>query len=162
MMAKAAFLVAALLLAAGCSSQPGGDQAAGDLAAPSRHAESGLRIIPLSVMTAEGPRRFDVEVAATPEEQQQGLMFRKQLGPDEGMIFPSQMSAERSFWMKNTVIPLDIIFIGADRRVLSIHADAQPYSLDPIPSGGAVINVLEIAGGRAAQLGIRPGDPVAW
>jgi uncharacterized membrane protein (UPF0127 family) len=84
------------------------------------------------------------------------------MGPDEGMLFPSERPQARSFWMKNTVIPLDLIFVGPDGLITNIAANAVPYSLAPIPSSGAAIAVLELKGGRAAELGIEPGARVAW
>lgn len=152
-------------LAAACSPQPAAEaaKAASSAAAatPQRHPESGLAVVPLTVTTASGAHRFKAEVAATPAEQQKGMMFRTAMAPDEAMIFPNAVPQHRSFWMKNTVIPLDIIYIGPDRRVLNI-VTGEPYSLESLPSAGPVINVLEIAGGRAAELGIKPGDAVAW
>jgi uncharacterized membrane protein (UPF0127 family) len=100
-------------------------------------------------------------VADTAADQQKGMMFRTAMAADEAMIFPNDVPQVRSFWMKNTVIPLDIIYIGPDRRVLNI-VTGEPYSLQSLPSVGPVINVVEIAGGRAAELGIKPGDAVAW
>lgn len=151
-----------LALASACSPQPAAEATpAAETSAPARHPESGLAVIPLTVTSARGPRRFRVEVAATAGEQQKGLMFRTSMGPDEGMIFPNAVPQQRSFWMKNTVIPLDIIYIGPDRRVLNI-VHGMPYSTDPLPSAGPVINVLELTGGRAEELGIAPGDPVVW
>ena len=126
------------------------------------HPISGLKVIPLTVTTDDGQIAIAAELADTPETQARGLMFRTELGPDEGMIFPTEEPRARSFWMKNTPLPLDLIFIGPDRRIANIAAMAEPYSLDPIPSEGAVIAVFEIAGGRAAELGIEPGDAVAW
>ncbi|MBA3053590.1 MAG: DUF192 domain-containing protein [Sphingomonadales bacterium] len=123
-----------------------------------RHPVSNLAVIPLSV----GPHKFAVEVAASRAEQARGLMFRTQIGPDEGMIFPFDPPRPASFWMRNTVIPLDIIFIGPDRRVLNIAADAIPYDETPLSSLGQAAAVLELNGGRAAQLGIKPGDLVQW
>ena len=131
-------------------------------ATPARHSISGLEVIPLTITQDGKAHAFRVEVAATMEQQQKGLMFRTAMGPDEGMIFPSDMPEPRSFWMKNTVIPLDIVFIGPDHLISNIAANAVPYSLDPIPSSGAAIAVLELNGGRAAQLGIKPGARVAW
>jgi uncharacterized membrane protein (UPF0127 family) len=78
------------------------------------------------------------------------------------MLFPSDKPEARSFWMKNTVFPLDIVFIGPDHLISNIAANAVPYSLDPIPSSGAAIAVLELNGGRAAQLGVMPGARVSW
>ena len=147
---------------AACSPQPAAEATpAADAATPIRHRESGLEVIPLKVTTATGAHRFQVEVAATTAEQQKGLMFRTAMGPDEGMIFPNDPPQLRSFWMKNTVIPLDIIYIGPDRRVLNI-VRGEPYSTASLPSAGPVINVLELAAGRSEQLGIKPGDRVEW
>ena len=154
--------VAALLLAA-CSPGAGdGATAAAPPAAPATHPESGLPIVPLAVSHDGKAHDFRVEVARTAEEQARGLMFRRTMGADEGMLFPFDPPRQASFWMKNTVIPLDIVFIGPDRRVLNISANAEPYSLDPRPSAGAVSAVLELNGGRAAQLGIAPGARVKW
>lgn len=161
------FLLALIGTVAACSSQPaaeatpGAGTAATTAATASRHPTSGLAVIPLSVTSDKGTHRFRVEVAATPAEQQKGMMFRTAMAPDEGMIFPNAVPQMRSFWMKNTVIPLDIIYIGPDRRVLNI-VTGEPYSLESRPSAGPVINVLEIAGGRAAALGIKQGDVVSW
>jgi len=154
--------VAALLLAA-CSPGAGdGATAAAPPAAPATHPESGLPIVPLAVSHDGKAHDFRVEVARTAEEQARGLMFRRAMGADEGMLFPFDPPRQASFWMKNTVIPLDIVFIGPDRRVLNIRANAEPYSLDPRPSAGVVSAVLELNGGRAAQLGIAPGARVKW
>ncbi len=154
--------VAALLLAA-CSPGAGdGATAAAPPASPATHPESGLPIVPLAVSHDGKAHDFRVEVARTAEEQARGLMFRRAMGADEGMLFPFDPPRQASFWMKNTVIPLDIVFIGPDRRVLNISANAEPYSLDPRPSAGVVSAVLELNGGRAAQLGIAPGARVKW
>nr|WP_240782206.1 DUF192 domain-containing protein [Qipengyuania sediminis] len=148
---------------AACSPQPAAEATpmADAAASPARHPVSGLAVIPLTVETASGRHRFQVEVAATPAEQQKGMMFRTAMGPSEGMIFPNAEPQLRSFWMKNTVLPLDIIYIGPDRRVLNI-VRGEPYDETSLPSEGPVINVLEIAAGRAAALGIKPGDRVEW
>jgi uncharacterized membrane protein (UPF0127 family) len=118
--------------------------------------------VPLIIHSASGEHRFTVEVAGTPEQQERGLMFRTSLAGDRGMIFPYDPPQEASFWMKNTLIPLDMVFIGADGRVVRVAANATPMSLDPIPSGAPVSGVLELRGGRAAELGIRKGDLVTW
>jgi uncharacterized membrane protein (UPF0127 family) len=158
---RAAAIAGAMALAA-CSTQG----SAGDAAAtvePAVHPVSGLAIIPLTVTTASGQRHaFRVEVAATGQEQQRGLMFRTQMGADEGMIFPLAQVRMASFWMHNTVIPLDIIFIGPDRKVINIAANAVPYSDESLPSTAPAMAVLEINGGRSAALGIGPGDTVEW
>jgi uncharacterized membrane protein (UPF0127 family) len=115
----------------------------------------------LTVMTADGSRRFDVEVADTPEELQQGLMNREGLADDAGMLFwfghPPRVV---SFWMKDTLIPLDMLFITADGTISGIHQEASPNDLTSISSEEPVIAVLEIAGGRAAALGIKAGDKI--
>ena len=117
--------------------------------------------MPLTIHSANGAHKFDVAVAATPEQQETGLMFRRSLQPNEGMIFPYDPPATVSFWMKNTLIPLDMIFIRADGTIARI-ATAKPLDDTPVPAGEPVAAVLEIAGGRAAQLGISPGDKVDW
>lgn len=129
---------------------------------PAVHAVSGLKVVPLTVTTAAGAHVFRVEVAQSEEEQAKGLMFRTAMGADEGMIFPMNPPRGAAFWMKNTVIPLDIVFIGADHRVLNIAANAVPYDLTPLPSAGRAAGVLELNGGRAAEIGLKAGDKVTW
>lgn len=155
--------LAALALLGGCSPQPAAQ------ATPSTeqqqatvHPVSGLEVIPLTVTSDGKTHRFRVELAESEAAQRKGLMFRTELGPDEGMIFPSVPQTARSFWMKNTPLPLDIIFIGTDGRILNIAAMTTPYSLDSVYSDGVTSGVLELAGGRAAELGIEPGDKVEW
>ena len=126
------------------------------------HPVSGLRVIPLAVASHRRVHAFRVEVAGTEQQQAMGLMFRTVMGADEGMIFPMQPPREASFWMHNTVLPLDIIFIGTDGRIITIAANAVPYNDTPIPSGGFVKGVLELNAGRAAQLGVKVGDKVTW
>jgi uncharacterized membrane protein (UPF0127 family) len=104
--------------------------------------------------------RFDVELALNEAERSQGLMFRKNLEPYEGMLFDFHQEAPVSFWMKNTLIPLDMIFIAADGTIRHIHANATPLSTDTVPSKFPVRGVLEINGGSARLLGIKPGDKV--
>lgn len=125
------------------------------------HPESGLELIDVTVVTESGPVIFRTEIAATPAEQQRGMMFRTEMGEDEAMIFPSVAPEQRSFWMKNTPLPLDIIFIGPDRRITNI-GKGVPYSLESVPSAGASIAVFEIRGGLSEKLGIKPGDLVKW
>ncbi len=126
-------------------------------------AASGLSVVPLSIRTAGGKTySFKVEVARSESEQARGLMFRDKLAPNGGMIFPMNPPRPASFWMKNTVISLDLIFIRPDGVIARIAAEAVPYSLEPIDSGEPVSAVLEIAGGRAAKLGISEGDKVRW
>lgn len=161
MMRLAISLAAGMLIA--CSPQGAAEPATSSQAEETgRHTISGLEIIPVTVDTGEAVHSFEVELASTPEAQTRGLMFRTELGDFEGMIFPSDFPIPRSFWMRNTPLPLDLIFIGEDRKIRNIAAMAEPYSLSSIPSDGPVIAVLEIRGGRAAELGIEPGDAVEW
>lgn len=160
---------AALVLGlAGASCSPGesasarAQASAPVAAAAARHPVSGLPVIDLVVERAGQRLPFRVEVAASPEAQARGLMFRDRLGENEGMLFPSAVPEPRSFWMKNTPLSLDIIFIGPDGRITNIAANTVPYSLEPIPSAGLTSAVLELRGGRAAALGIVPGDRVVY
>jgi len=107
-----------------------------------------------------GPVAFTVEVAADDRSRERGLMFRKELAPDAGMLFDFRTPAPQIFWMKNTPIPLDLIFIRADGTIANVVTNAIPYSEDRISSAEPVRAVLEIDGGRADQLGIRPGQTV--
>ena len=127
-----------------------------------RHPVSGLAVIDLVVERGGKRLPFQVELADTPEAQGKGLMFRGTLGDNEGMIFPSAVPEQRSFWMKNTPLSLDIIFIGAGGRITSIAANTEPYSLASVSSTGLASAVLELRAGRAAALGIVPGDKVVW
>ncbi len=116
---------------------------------------------PLEIATSRGPVRFQVEIADEPREQQQGLMWRGSMPVDRGMIFDFQgPEAEQGFWMRNTYIPLDIIYIRADGRIHSIARSTTPLSEALVPSGGPVKAVLEINGGLSERLGIAPGDQV--
>lgn len=132
-------------------------------AVPLERSPAGLEQMPLTVTTAKGQaHRFTVEIASTPEQQRYGLMKRQSLAPDRGMIFPYQPPQPVSFWMKDTLIPLDIIFIGPGGRISSIAENTVPLSLEPVVSTEPAEAVLEIAGGRSAELGIAAGDKVEW
>ncbi|WP_247712065.1 DUF192 domain-containing protein [Qipengyuania qiaonensis] len=133
-----------------------------ETAAPDVHPVSGLKIIPLTVMRGDERIGFRVEVADTREAQAKGLMFRTELGDFEGMIFPHDGNTAQSFWMKNTPLSLDIIFVGPDSRISNIAAMTEPYSLESVYSVGPVLGVLELRGGRAEELGIEAGDLVEW
>ena len=161
-MSVRAVLYAALAALAACSpmSADAGQKVAET--GSTRHPLSGLEVVPLTIASAKARHAFRVEVARSDAEWSKGLMFRTAMGANEGMIFVDRATQPASFWMKNTVIPLDLVFIGADRRIESIAANAVPYSLSPIPSKGAVVAILELNGGRAAQLGLAPGDKVSW
>ena len=123
---------------------------------------AGLEQVSLTITSGQRVHRFTVEIARTQEEQATGLMNRSELAPDRGMIFPFDPPRDASFWMKNTLIPLDMIFVAADGSIANIAANTVPLSLEPVLSDGPVGAVLELAGGRAAELGIKPGDKVAW
>lgn len=151
----------AMALLAACS--PNSSEAgAQSTQATAVHPVSGLAVIPLSVTHAGQKHQFRVELAKSELEQAKGLMFRTGMGADEGMIFPMDPPRGAAFWMKNTVLPLDILFIGVDGKVSNIAANAKPYDETPLPSVGLVKAVLELNAGRAAQLGIVPGDMVEW
>jgi uncharacterized membrane protein (UPF0127 family) len=118
-----------------------------------------LKVEPLEILTARGPARFQVELADNARTREIGMMCRTALAPDRGMLFDFKTPQEVAFWMHNTLIPLDMLFIGADGRVFSM-ATARPRDDTPVPAGGPVRAVLEIPGGRARQLGVLPGDQV--
>lgn len=115
---------------------------------------------PLSVETAKGSASIQVEIADDDAERERGLMFRRELAPDRGMLFIFDRAEPQSFWMRNTYIPLDIIYIGPTGRIVSIAENTTPLSEAPIPSAGPAQYVLELKGGRAAEIGARPGDLV--
>jgi len=143
-----------------CQATNGG---AGSSTSALERSPAGLEQLPLTITAADGrTHRFTVEVARTPEQQSQGLMNRESLAPDRGMIFPYEPPVVASFWMKNTLIPLDMIFIRADGTIARIEANTVPLSLDPVAAGEPVAAVLELAGGRSAELGIAPGAKVKW
>jgi len=124
--------------------------------------EHAVETIPVTVRSAPGDHVFDVETATTQEEQRRGLMFCESLPENGGMIFPFDFPRLASFWMRNTMISLDMIFIRADGVITNIARETEPYSLDSYYSTEPVIAVLEIDGGRAAELGIDAGDRVSW
>lgn len=110
--------------------------------------------------TPKGPVTFKVEVAADKPSREKGLMFRTKLAPDAGMLFDFQTEGLQVFWMKNTPLPLDMIFIKANGTISSIAENAVPFSEEPIPSSEPVRAVLEINGGKARALGIAEGEKV--
>ncbi len=115
----------------------------------------------LKIETAAGEtHEFSIEIAATGPARQRGLMFRHNMPADHGMLFDYSRTARVAMWMKNTLIPLDMVFISADGRIESIAERTIPRSLDAISSRGRVRGVLELNGGTAARLGIAPGDIV--
>ena len=114
----------------------------------------------LSIRTSAQTHMFSVELALNDQQRAQGLMFRKDMAPDHGMLFDFGEVRSVSMWMENTILPLDMLFIRADGTISHIHAGAVPYSREVISSGGAVNFVLEINAGRAKALGINVGDKV--
>jgi uncharacterized protein len=116
---------------------------------------------PLEIATKGGVHMFAVEMASTPEEQAKGLMFRRHLPEGQGMLFDFHQEQPTSFWMKNTYVPLDMIFIRGDGRILRIAENTVPLSEALVTSGGPVRAVLEVNAGTARKLGIAPGDRVA-
>jgi uncharacterized protein len=115
---------------------------------------------PLAIESAEQRYEFQVEVAATPAERSRGLMYRRQLADDHGMLFDFGSSGPASMWMRNTYIPLDMLFIEPDGRIRKIAAETEPLSEGVISSDGPVRAVLELRGGIAGELGIEPGDQI--
>jgi uncharacterized membrane protein (UPF0127 family) len=116
---------------------------------------------PLQIATKNGVRRFQVELANTEAQISRGLMFRKRLPADRGMLFDLGSEQEITMWMKNTYVPLDMLFIRADGRIHRIAENTKRLSTDPIPSEGPVLAVLEVVAGTARKLGIAPGDRVS-
>jgi uncharacterized membrane protein (UPF0127 family) len=115
----------------------------------------------LEIVSKNGVHAFSVEMATTDAERQQGLMYRKSLPEGQGMLFDFKADQEVSFWMKNTYIPLDMIFIRGDGTIARIAEHTEPLSEKMVPSNGPVRAVLEVIAGTTRKLGIAPGDRVA-
>ena len=128
------------------------------VAASSARAAS---VQPLEIVTKNGVQVFSVEMATTEQEKETGLMYRKELPDGRGMLFDFSPEQQISMWMKNTYIPLDMIFIRADGRILRIAENTEPQSTRIISSGGLAKGVLEVIAGTAKKYGIEPGDRVA-
>ncbi len=122
--------------------------------------DPGFRKSKLTIVTERGRFDFNIELAETSVQQSRGLMYRQELAHDAGMLFDYQRSRRVSMWMQNTFIPLDMLFIDSDGRVVNIAERAVPRSTSIIPSRGRVRAVLEVNGGTADKLGIKPGDQV--
>lgn len=164
-MAKMAAVAMLAVAVTGCSS--GG--AGGDTGARTADAGAGeaKALLPVTIAGPGGTHVFHVERATTLAEQAQGLMYRTDLKPDGGMLFapyPPEGGAPRlaSFWMKNTPTPLDILFIRADGTIATIAENTVPFSEAEVKSREPVAAVLELVGGRSAELGIAEGDKVRW
>lgn len=117
---------------------------------------------PLTIVTSTGRHLITVEVASNAQEQAFGLMFRRSLAPDAGMIFLFPNDKEITMWMKNTFIPLDMIFVTHDGIVSRIEENTEPMSERVISSGSPARVVIEMTGGSAARLGIKPGDKIEY
>jgi uncharacterized membrane protein (UPF0127 family) len=121
-------------------------------------AQEGLES--LDIVTAGGTHRFAVEVMRTPEQLSQGLMFRRYMPEDRGMLFDFKTEQPVQFWMKNTYLPLDMIFISKAGKIVSIAENTEPLSENLVPSGAPVVAVLEVNAGTAARIHAVPGDTV--
>ncbi|MEM7666075.1 MAG: DUF192 domain-containing protein [Pseudomonadota bacterium] len=165
-MVKILALAGALALTACSQAEPGTALAqAPEAESPTEaavHPVSGLEIIDVAVVRGDERILFKTELADTPEAQAKGLMFRTELADDEGMLFPSPTPQARSFWMKNTPLSLDIIFIGVDGRISNIAANTVPYSTESVMSQGLASAVFEIRAGLSEELGIVAGDRVEY
>ncbi|MVZ97675.1 DUF192 domain-containing protein [Sphingorhabdus sp. IMCC26285] len=152
------------LAAAACTLPANGGSEANACATNTQLEQSvaGLAQAKLCIFSGAKKRSFTVEIARNSMEQAKGLMFRTELADDTGMIFPFPEPKIASFWMKNTVIPLDIIFIRENGTIESIAENTVPYSTEPVSSGEPVASVLELRGGLTSELGIAAGDKVVW
>ena len=153
---RAAGVVVVLSLAAACSTAVPGDGQPAD----GQQNVTPLPMEDITVDTSSGPVRFHVEIADDDHEREQGLMYRRTMPADHGMLFDFNPPQSVTFWMHNTILSLDIIFIGADGRILNVAANAAPFSDANIPSDGRARAVLELNAGRAQALGIVAGDVV--
>jgi uncharacterized membrane protein (UPF0127 family) len=115
---------------------------------------------PLTIVTASGRHTFEVELADNDASRAQGLMYRRSLAPDRGMLFDFKRVEPISMWMQNTYVSLDMLFIRPDGTIARVATNAEPLSTRTIPSGEPVLAVLEVVAGTAARLGIKPGDKV--
>ena len=145
-MKSSTFILASLALVAACASSPS--------LFPS------LQQAKLQAKTAQGTHDFSVWIAADDKSRERGLMFVRELPPDRGMLFLFEFPQEVAFWMKDTVLSLDLIFIDPAGKVLNIAANARPYSLDPIESRGRAIAVLEVVAGTARTIDLKAGDTI--
>lgn len=131
--------------------------------APTQVAPSGLAVEQISLRTVDGKSvNLSVELALSTQEQAKGLKFRNALQPLHGMLFPMDPPRTAQFWMQDTIIPLDIIFVRTDGTISSINADTVPLSREPVSATEPVAAVLELAGGQAAQHGITEGARLNW
>jgi uncharacterized protein len=155
------FAVIALVALSSCASASGVD-AGCKAGAKQSVSAADLEQVQLCIQSKGKTHRFTVEIADTSQQQARGMMFRTELADDRGMLFPFTEARMASFWMKNTVIPLDIIFIRSDGVIENIGENAEPYSTAHVESTGPVTAVLELRGGLTTEMGIVAGDKVAW
>jgi uncharacterized protein len=120
----------------------------------------GLEQAELEAVTKSGTHRFKVWIAADDQSREQGLMRVRALPPDHGMLFLFDRPQPVAFWMKDTWLSLDLVFIGPDGAVVNVSANARPHSLEPIESDGPAIAVLEVLAGTTERIGLRPGDRI--
>lgn len=119
----------------------------------------GLATRTATFITAKGRFSYRLEIARSVEQQACGMMFRDTIKPGTGMSFPMSPPRETAFWMENTILPLDIIYISPKGRVLNVQR-GQPYSRQALPSAGITADVIELAAGEADRIGLKPGDRV--
>lgn len=150
-MSRLARLIASATLIAACANSS---------AARGENPFPALPQAEIEAVTASGTHRFTVWIAADDRSRQRGLMFVRELPGDRGMLFLFEHPQEAAFWMKDTYLSLDLVFIEPAGTVVNIASDARPFSLEPIPSNGPVIAVLEVPAGTARRIGLAPGDRV--
>ncbi|MEA2840457.1 MAG: uncharacterized protein QOF41_1787 [Methylobacteriaceae bacterium] len=130
------------------------------LAATSLPSRAQQALEKLEIVTASGTYPFSVEVMRTPEQLSQGLMYRRYMPDDRGMLFDFKAEQPVQFWMKNTYLPLDMIFISKAGKIVSIAENTEPLSEKLVPSGAPISGVLEVNAGTAARIQAKPGDTV--
>lgn len=156
-LALAGLALTGLTVLGGCNPSPGHDK-------PRQQAHE-LATVPLTIERRGANAStvaLRVELARTAAQQERGLMFRRSVADDGGMIFPMSPPRTASFWMKDTLIPLDMLFIRTDGTIAMIADRTTPGSLTPVSAGIPVAAVLELRGGRAGELGLAVGDRVSW
>jgi uncharacterized membrane protein (UPF0127 family) len=134
--------------------------AVGALIVPQAGARAEAALQRLEFITADGPHEFRVELADTPAERAKGLMYRKHMPADQGMLFDFHEEGPVMMWMKNTYIPLDMIFVSRRGVVTHVAVNAAPFSEEIITSGGPAYAVIELNAGAASKIGLKPGDEV--
>jgi uncharacterized membrane protein (UPF0127 family) len=152
---------AALALASGAAcAQVSPEQVGGPGCVADGPPQTSLPRERLTIQTARGPVRFDLQIAADDPTRQKGLMFVRSMPQDQGMIFDFQQPQQTAFWMHNTYLPLDLIFVDAEGRIANIAHKAPVCNDNPVPGRGFIRAVIEINAGVAEKLGIQPGDQV--